>query len=135
MATAPAPNPAIDPKTGQPYHRLNFPPFPPLLPGETLPSFDDYLASKPVCGIRVPLSEEFLDDDEYIERDAHGVPTVPLLKVHDTDEKPRKRKLKAAPVVTAAEPLVPPDPEGYIKFGWEVQWDAMEQYKQNVYDP
>lgn len=139
MATT-STDPKIDPTTGKPYHRLNFPPFPPLLPGESLPSFDEFLASKPPVGIVVPLSEEALDADDYVERDAHGVPTVALLKVHDTDEPPRKKKKVDGVLATAAaEPNMPPDPEEYTsgrkKFPWEEQWDAMESSRRNAYDP
>lgn len=87
----------------------------------------------------MPLSEEILDADDYVERDAHGVPTVALLKVHDTDEMPKKKKkANGASAATTAEPNMPPDPEEYTsgrkKFAWEEQWDTTESSRRDAYN-
>lgn len=132
-------DPNVDLATGKPIHRLNFPPFPPLLPGQSMPSFDKFLESKTPVGIVVPLSDEVLEAEDYVERDVHGVPTIALLKVHDTDELPKKKKANGALTAATAEPNMPPDPEEYTsgrkKLAWEEQWDATDSSRRNNYNP
>nr|GAT52636.1 predicted protein [Mycena chlorophos] len=79
MAIAPAPAP-------EPRLRRAPAPFPSIPAGVEILPFADFKE----CGIRMPVRASEADcaseqHDDGVERDAHGIPTIPLRAKHDTD--------------------------------------------------
>ncbi|KAF7304541.1 hypothetical protein HMN09_00856800 [Mycena chlorophos] len=75
MAIAPAPGP-------EPRLRRAPAPFPSIPAGVEILPFAEFKE----CGIRMPVRASEADQhDDGVERDAHGIPTIPLRAKHDTD--------------------------------------------------
>ncbi|KAI0048063.1 hypothetical protein FA95DRAFT_1491522 [Auriscalpium vulgare] len=98
---------------------LRFPPFPTAPPGVTIVSFKDF---KP-AGIRVPID----GDDDAIEVDGLGIPTIPLRVKHSTDDQEKKKRKKKKTQDIAVHPAKP-------RTWWE-EWEELEDVRKNLYDP
>ncbi|OAX42062.1 hypothetical protein K503DRAFT_684123 [Rhizopogon vinicolor AM-OR11-026] len=97
-----------------------FPPFPTPLPGVTLIPFNNFKA----CGIQLFSEATGGLDEEDMELDGMGIPTVELRVKHSTDEcksNTRKRKRKKK---TAAVDGVPPK-----KLPWYEEWEEGEDLR------
>ncbi|KAG6863855.1 hypothetical protein C0991_002601 [Blastosporella zonata] len=114
MTTLQPPNPLDD--------RLTFPPFPEAPPGVTIIPFKDFKER----GIQM-----FPTENDGIERDGLGIPTVELRVRHDTDtcKTEGKRKRKELPFkITSGVP-------GVRKEWWEI-WEENEESKRTgPYNP
>ncbi|TFY73076.1 hypothetical protein EWM64_g10936 [Hericium alpestre] len=103
-----------------PEYMLRFPPWPAPPPGKKIIPFKEF---KPV-GIRISMD----GDDDAPELDGLGIPTVPLLVKHGTDdlEKKRRKKKGGASQVTVAD--------GKRNTWWE-DWEELEDVRKKYYDP
>ncbi|KAG6825546.1 hypothetical protein H0H87_009301, partial [Tephrocybe sp. NHM501043] len=115
MTTLPLPAIADD--------RMTFPPFPVAPPGVSITPFKDFKEH----GIQM-----FPAENDVIERDVFGIPTVELRIKHDTDtcktETKRKRRVETS---FKATPGVP----GVRKEWWEI-WEENEELKRTgPYNP
>ncbi|PFH50420.1 hypothetical protein AMATHDRAFT_61135 [Amanita thiersii Skay4041] len=115
MTATPAPNQEF---------MIKFPPFPTAPPGVTITPFNQYKET----GIKL-----FCSNEDGIEVDGLGIPTVELLKKHNTDkcktdaQKKKKEKQANAPAKPAPKPSpLPPPPRQ--KSWWEV-WKEEEPSK------
>ncbi|THH11035.1 hypothetical protein EW146_g8179 [Bondarzewia mesenterica] len=102
---------------------LRFPPFPSPPDGKVVIPFKHFKAS----GICVPIDEDI--DEEDVEVDGLGIPTVPLRVKHTTDsvEKKKKKKKKNSHTVSVAE-----DPPK--RRTWWEEWEELEDIRKNYYD-
>ncbi|KAG5715000.1 hypothetical protein E4T56_gene8777, partial [Termitomyces sp. T112] len=105
--------------------RLTFPPFPMAPPGVTIIPFKDFKER----GIQM-----FPENDD-IERDGLGIPTIELNKRHDTDQcKTETKKKKKAELLPIQKTLSAP---GARKEWWDI-WMETEDSKLKMtgpYDP
>jgi hypothetical protein len=127
--TSTEPEPAL---TLESATMLRFPPFPEPPEGVTLIPFTAFRPS----GIRVPID----DDDDFfvragqeqqqqVELDGLGIPTIALRVKHvaDTSEKKKKRKKKSGAAQSVQ--VAPERP----KMWWEV-WEDLEDIRRNAYN-
>lgn len=88
--TQPAQPPALTPQSAKATHSIRYPPFPTVPPGvEIVPYAVFQERGIRLYGIKDASSSEDGKDEDHsgdIEVDGWGIPTVPLMKVHDTDE-------------------------------------------------
>ncbi|KAK7045315.1 hypothetical protein R3P38DRAFT_3434366, partial [Favolaschia claudopus] len=103
-------------------HELSFPPFPPVPKGVTLIPFKDFKE----YGI-----QPFLNDDE-IERDGLGIPTIALRVTHDTDLS--KTDLSRVPMGSGMKQTAPTN--GFGRKEWWEDWEEGEDLRiHGPYDP
>jgi len=105
-----------------PVDLLRFPPFPTPPPGIQIMPFKAFRPS----GIRISTDGNDQDD---VERDGLGIPTVMLRVKHNTDAQGKKKRKKkgGAPQVTANVG------RGKMYF-WD-DWEEYEDVRKNFYDP
>ena len=90
MTTSTEPEPAL---TLESATMLRFPPFPEPPDGVTLTPFTAFRPS----GIRVPMDDDDAAQQQHVELDGLGIPTIALRVKHvaDISEKKKKRKKKS----------------------------------------
>lgn len=98
---------------------LRFPPFPSVPDGKTIVPFKDFTP----LGIRRRTGEDVNDDT--VECDGLGVPTVALTVKHSTDGLSKHPSPK-----NASDPTQPPK----RKTWWE-QWEELEDTRRHYYNP
>ncbi|KAG6836029.1 hypothetical protein H0H93_012174, partial [Arthromyces matolae] len=121
-ATAPPTDTTDNTPTVNPLNdRLTFPPFPQPPPGVTITPFKDFKEH----GIQM-----FPTENDDVERDGLGIPTVALSKKHDTDkcktETTRKRKV---------ENIIASKAPGVRKEWWELWMENEDLKRTGPYDP
>ncbi|KAJ7034348.1 hypothetical protein C8F04DRAFT_1234380 [Mycena alexandri] len=110
---------ANTPQPEFPPRKIRFPPFPEVPAGVTITPFKDFREH----GIQMRLLDE-LDEEENIEKDGLGIPTIPLRVKHDTDisKTNPNRKRKTAKELAAAARV------GVRKEWWE-DWEEAEDLR------
>ncbi|KAJ7772438.1 hypothetical protein B0H16DRAFT_1714640 [Mycena metata] len=101
-----------------PPRQLRFPPFPVVPEGVTIVPFEAFQEH----GIQIRLLDE--PDEEDVEKDGLGIPTVPLRVKHDTDvskTNPNRKRKTAKELAAAAR-------AGVRKEWWE-DWDEGEDLR------